>query len=75
MQIADTYSSWCRALLTPDDRARIATAGTGTVRFSRPHGKWCARVDADGRTAVGFHAKRPGEAFDNALVAMRQAAA
>lgn len=67
----DHYSSWCRNLLTTADRVRIVEAGPGEVRFSRPNGKWCARIDADGRTAVGFDRKQPGIAFDNALAAYR----
>lgn len=75
MKIADTYSPWCRNLLTRADHEAIADAGAGEVRFSRPNGKWCARVDADGRTAVGFNARQPGLAFANALAAHRSVAA
>ena len=70
MQILDTYSSWCRNLLTAEDRAQIAQAGDGGVRFSRPGGRWCARIEAE-QTAIGFGPK-PGDAFRAAVSALRQ---
>ena len=73
MTILDSYSSWCRNLLTAEDRAAIAQAGVGGVRFSRPNGRWCARIDAE-QTAVGFGSE-PGAAFRAALAALRQGAA
>jgi hypothetical protein len=75
--IADSYSSWCRNLLTREDRERIATAGDGAVRFSRGTStgrRWVALVSAEGIEAVGFGAT-PGAAFDNALVSLRRVAA
>lgn len=69
MVILDSYSSWCRNLLTPDDRAAIAQAGPGGVRFSRPNGRWCARIEGE-VAAIGY-GHTPGVAFRNALRAMR----
>lgn len=68
MTIMDTYSSWCRNLLDRKDRELIAAAGPGGVYFSRPNGRWCARIEADGRSSIGF-GRLPGDAFTAALLA------
>ena len=69
MRIVDSYSSWCRNRLTSEDRADIAMAGEGEVRFSRPNRRWCARVDRDGMTAIGY-GSTPGAAFRAAAKAV-----